>query len=213
LGQETPGRAGSNARASGLAAPALAGLYVLALCLLGAAALRSLVLAHADRMESHTGRAEWIWYSGKSPRQPRALRFYATREFELPSAPARALVKLFVDRGHVLFVNGQRAGSGSQRPGDPMAVYDVAALLRPGWNRIAIEAESPTGAGGLLFALDVAGFGRNALVSDGLWRVDPSPAAIARGGRYRPRVWGRPPQYPWGYPRMPRPDEVRPGIR
>jgi hypothetical protein len=164
-------------------------------------------------MESHTGRAEWIWYSGTPASEPRALRFYATCDFDLDSAPSRALAKVFVDREHVLFVNGARAGSRSQRPGDPLALYEVASQLRPGSNRVAIEAKSPTGAGGILFALDVEGFGRNAVVSNGLWRVDLSAEAIVRGGRYRPIVWGRPPQYPWGYPRLPRPDEVVPGFR
>jgi hypothetical protein len=212
LGQETL-REPPIEHSKGLAAPALAVLYVVALLLVGAGALRALLRAHADRMESHTGPAEWIWYSGKAIRERRPLRFYATCELELPSAPSRALAKLFVDRRHVLFVNGTTAGSGTQRPGDPLAVYEVAKLFRKGSNRIAIEAESPTGAGGLLFALDLDGFGRNAVVSNGAWRVDPSPEAIVRGGRYRARVWGRPPQYPWGYPRMPTPEEVGPGVR
>jgi hypothetical protein len=212
LGQETPHEPPSQ-RAPGLAAPALAGLYVVALCLVGAGALHALVRAHFERMESHTGPAEWIWYSGRATRQMRALRFYATRDFELPSAPARALAKVFVDRGHVLYVNGTRAGSGTQRPGDPLAVYDIARWIRTGTNRIVIEAESPTGAGGLLFALDVDGFGRNAVVSDEGWRIDPSADALVQGGRYRARVWGKPPQYPWGWPRMPTPEEAGPGIR
>jgi hypothetical protein len=212
LGQETL-REPPTWRARGLASASLAGLYAVTLLLVGAAALRALVRAHADRMESHTGRAAWIWYSGKSIRERRPLRFYATYEFELPSAPSRALAKLFVDRRHVLFVNGTKAGAGTQRPGDPLAIYAVAKLFRKGSNRIAIEAESPTGAGGLLFALDLDGFGRDAVVSNGTWRVDPSPEAILGGGRYRARVWGRPPQYPWGYPRMPTPEEAGPGIR
>jgi hypothetical protein len=81
-------------------------------------------------------------------------------------------------------------------------------MLVAGSNRVAIEAASPTGLGGVLFAMDVEGFGRDALVSDGGWRVDLEPSARERGGRYRPVVWGRPPQSPWGYPRMPRPNEL-----
>jgi hypothetical protein len=106
-------------------------------------------------------------------------------------------------------VNGVRAGGGAQRRGDPLALYDAAPLLREGVNRVAIEAASPTGIGGILFSLDLDAYGRDALVSDGLWRVDLSPEAVERGARYAPRVWGRPPQYPWGYPRMPRPSELR----
>jgi len=87
----------------------------------------------------------------------------------------------------------------------------IEELLRLGPNRIAIEASHPTGAGGILFSLDISGHGRDALVSNGEWRVDPDPAAIRSGGRYLPTVWGLPPQYPWGYPRMPRPNELENG--
>jgi hypothetical protein len=191
--------------------PGAALLYVFAVLVLGAAAARALVRAHTDRMSLTTGRAEWIWYTSRLP-EPRPIRFYATQGFVLPEKPRRALAKVFVDRGHVLYVNGGRAGGGEQRPGDPLALYEIGPLLNEGENRVTIEATSPSGIGGVLFSLDVAGFGRDAFVSGGDWRVDPSPDAIASGGRYRPAVWGSPPRYPWGYPRMPRPEEIsKPG--
>jgi hypothetical protein len=196
--------------ASVLARPAPAALYALAVLIAALAALVSLVRAHGERLASHTGAAEWIWYTSRLP-AAKPLRFYATREIVLRERPARALAKLFVDREHVLWINGRRAGAGSQRPGDHLAVYRVEGLLEPGNNRIAVEASHPTGAGGILFSLDVAGYGRDALVSNGEWRVDTDASAIATGGRYRPMVWGRPPQYPWGYPRMPRPNELPEG--
>jgi hypothetical protein len=193
-----------------LSRPGPAFLYVLVLLVVAAAALRALVRAHEDRIQLSTGPAAFLWYTGRVP-EPRPLRFWATRDFELPRAPDRALAKVFVDREHVLYVNGVRAGAGSQRPGDPLALYHVASLLEAGRNRIAIEASSPTGIGGVLLSLDVDGFGRDAVVTDAGWRVDLDRSALGslEGGRYRPIVWGRPPQYPWGYPRMPRPNELR----
>jgi hypothetical protein len=113
-----------------------------------------------------------------------------------------------VDREHVLFVNGTEVGRGTQAPGDPLRLYPLEASLRPGVNRIAIQASSPTGVGGILFSLDLDALGRDALVSDRRWRVDLSAEAVTSGARYRPMVWGRPPQPPWGYPRMPRPEEL-----
>jgi len=206
LRQETPD-------ASPLARPGPAALYALAVLLAGTGALVSLSRAHGERLGSHTGAAEWIWYTSRLPR-PQPLRFYATRELVLPERPRRATAKLVVDRDHVLWVNGRRAGSGSQRPGDPLVLHRIEALLVRGPNRIAVEASHPTGAGGILFSLDVSGYGRDALVSNGEWRVDLDPAAVTSGGRYRPVVWGRPPQYPWGFPRMPRPNELeKPGAR
>lgn len=158
-------------------------------------------------MSLATGRAEWIWYTSRVP-QPRPIRFYAAQAFVLPEKPRRALAKVFVDREHVLYVNGERVGGAEQRPGDPLALYEVAPLLREGENRVAIEASSLTGIGGVLFSLDVEGLGRDAVVTDAGWRVDLSRDAIAGSARHRPVVWGRPPQHPWGYPRMPRPEEL-----
>jgi hypothetical protein len=203
LGQETT-RSPSR---SLLARPVGATLYAIAALVLAAAAFHALSVAHADRLELTTGRAQWIWYSSGSAR-PQPLRFFATREFVLPTAPARATAKVFVDRQHALFVNGARVGGGEQKPGDPLRLYSVARFLTAGVNRVVIEAASPTGVGGILFSLDCDGYGRDALVSDAAWRVDLSPDAATAGGRYRPMVWGRPPQPPWGYPRMPRPQEM-----
>lgn len=190
--------------------PLAAWTYAIAVAILAAAAGRSLLRAHADRLSLATGPAEWIWYSGRVP-EPRPVRFYATREFELPRAPDRAFARLFVDREHALYVNGRRVGTGVHQPGDPLAVYDLTRHLAGGVNRVAIEASSPTGIGGILFSLDLDAFGRDAVFTDGNWRVDLSAKAIRDGGRYPPQVWGRPPQYPWGYPRRPRPNELGEG--
>ena len=177
--------------------PAVAALFALAVVLIGSTAVLALHRARADRALLTTGPAEWIWYSSRVPKAM-PVRFYAVREFAVAAAPARASARVFVDREHVLFVNGQRAGGGVQRPGDALAAYEVAPLLRTGVNRIVIEASSPTGIGGILFAL---AFDGQALVSDGRWRVDRDAGALTGQGRYRPVVWGRPPLYPWGYPR------------
>ena len=174
--------------------------------MLAGAALSAVSSAHADRQKLATGEADWIWYSSGS-REPRPLRFFATREIALERSPSKATAKVFVDREHALFVNGEVVGRGTQAPGDPLRLYRLEEFLKPGVNRIGIEASSATGVGGILFSLDLDALGRDAVVSDGQWRVDLSPGALTAGGRYRPMVWGRPPQPPWGYPRMPRPEE------
>jgi hypothetical protein len=208
LGQETP----RPRERSVLARPAAAALYAIATLVCAAAAIAAVLAAHADRLALETGGAQWIWYS-EGPIRPAPLRFFATRELDLPEAPVKATAKVFVDREHALFVNGAAVGAGLQRPGDPLRVYRLTPFLKAGINRIVIEASSPTGVGGILFSLDLDGFGRDAVVSDRLWRVDLSPEARTAGGRYRPMVWGRPPLEPWGYPRMPRPEELAAGGR
>ena len=200
-GSESPARA-----LRGLSRPAVAGLYLLAVAIAALAAARAVLSAHAERELSRTGAARWIWYS-RDVKEPRELVFVATRDVVLGRRPPRATAKVFGDRWHVLWINGRRVGGAKQKPGDPLALYEVAPYLAAGRNRIAIESGSETGIGGLLFSLDISDWGRDAVVTDARWRVDPSRRAIIDGGRYRPDVWGSPPMYPWGWPRVPRPDE------
>ena len=190
-----------------LSRPAIAWFFVLFVAISAVAAVRATFYIHAEREYSRTGDARWIWYS-RDVKEPAPLSFVATRDVVLNRAPSRATAKVFGDAWHVLWVNGARAGGGRQRPGDPLALYEVAPFLRAGVNRIAIESGSDSSIGGLLFSLDLSDRGRDAVVSDGRWRVDPSRGAISSGGRYRPDVWGRPPMYPWGWPRVPRPNET-----
>ncbi len=172
--------------------------------IVAAAAFRFTLRARADREHLETGDAEWIWHTRDIP-QPRPVRFYATRDFFLEQAPATATAKIFADRRHAFYINGFGMGNAERKPGDLLVLYDLTGRLKQGENRIVILVESDTGVGGLLFALDLAGVGRNAIVSDRQWRVDLSPDAIERGGRFPAVVWGRPPMHPWGYPRMPGP--------
>ena len=121
------------------------------------------------------------------------------RAFRLDTVPASAKARLFVDRRGSLILNGSRLPASEHQPGSRLDVLEVAPLLLPGINRAVIEAENPTGAGGILFSLDLPE-GRR-IVSDGSWRVSLSQDVLARGGGSPAGVWGRPPMYPWGYPR------------
>jgi hypothetical protein len=187
-----------------LARPFPALLFLLASLMAGVGAIGSILRMHADRELCETGDAEWIWFS-REIRRPEWVRFYATRDFHLDEIPASAVAKVFGDRRHVLYINGFGLGGAEQKPGDPLFLHDLTPQLRKGENRVVVVLESNTGAGGLLFALDVAGVGRNVVVSDRRWRVDFSEAAIAAGGRYPAVSWGRPPMYPWRYPALPSP--------
>jgi hypothetical protein len=78
-------------------------------------------------------------------------------------------------------------------------VVEIAPALTAGVNRVVIEAESPTGAGGILFHLELPG--GDHVDSDATWQVSSSEAELARGAGKPAAVWGRPPMYPWGYPK------------
>jgi len=142
--------------------------------------------------------ARWIWIE-RSP-DPRPVHFSAVREFTLMAAPASAEARIFVDRSFQLFVNGTRAGTGGQAPGDSAARFEVSRLLLRGTNVIAIVAESPRGLGGILFSLRV-GTGRPSIVSDRFWTVDDSGNQLTRPAGRPAVVIGAPPMHPWGWVR------------
>ncbi len=173
-------------------------LFLLAALLLAAGALLSWVRAARDRANLVTDGARWIWFTLDVYEQKPA-RFWTWRDFALDAAPPKADAKLFVDPGGSLTVNGSKFPRVEQRPGSPLAVFDVASALAAGPNRIVIEAESPTGAGGILFCLELPGGLK--IISDSTWRIALSEASVGKEDR-RAAVWGRPPMYPWGYPHV-----------
>jgi hypothetical protein len=155
-----------------------------------AAALRAVDLGWRRMESSVTSDARWIW-SRDDVKTPAPARFTATRSIAVDADAPAARAKIFVDRSYRLFLDEKSVGSGSMRPGDPLDVWDLGGRLTRGTHLFAIEAESPTGVGGILFALDLPpGRGRGALVSDGSWSIAGGPAF----------VWGAPPMFPWGFP-------------
>ena len=143
--------------------------------------------------------AHWIWVE-RSP-EPRAIHFSAVREFVLASTPASAEARIFVDRSFQLWINGTRAGSGGQAPGDPAAKFEVGRLLLPGTNVVGIVAESPRGLGGILFSLRIGGRAPS-VVSDRFWTVDESGDQLTRPAGRPAVVLGEPPMHPWGWVRV-----------
>ena len=175
-----------------------AALLLLGVAIVSAAGALAWARSLRDRSHLVTGSARWIWFSVDID-EPKPVRFYAERDFRLETVPASAKAKLFVDRRGSLIINGSRFAAAQQRPGSPLRVLEIAPALVVGVNRAVIEAESPTGAGGILFCLDLPD-GRS-IVSDGSWRVSLSQAVLAGGGGAAAGVWGKPPMYPWGYVR------------
>jgi hypothetical protein len=158
-----------------------------------AAAARAVDLGWRRMESSVTGDALWIW-STDDVKSPAPARFTAVRSIALASDAPAARAKIFVDRAYRLLLDGRLVGAGSKRAGDPLDVWEIPEGLRRGSHVFAIDAESPTGIGGILFALDVPGLGRGAVVSDATWTIAGRPAF----------VWGAPPMYPWGFPAIPR---------
>jgi len=103
-------------------------------------------------------RAEWIWrerpglpirgngsWGRPDYEQDRNLYVYFRRTFDLPAAPREALAHVSADGRYRLFVNGSYVGRGPARC-DPLwqyyDSYDIATLLRPGRNVVAVLVHS-----------------------------------------------------------------------
>lgn len=160
-----------------------------------------------------TGAAQWLWVTGEvQVSKPTAGVFFFP--FTLHDRPSRAVAKVCGDRQYALWINGQLAASGRNRPGFRLVVVPVTDLMTAGRNVIAVEARSPTSVGAVLFALDLepsvegrrAGDprGRNVVVSGPMWRVatswSPGMPADVPARTSAPWVWGKPPDHPWSYP-------------
>ena len=158
-----------------------------------------------------TREAQWIWQTiGRNDHEPSA--FYAIRDFDLESPPARARLLVTADEEYVLTLNGKRIAAGAYEPGAPLDVYEVGPLLLPGGNRLVAELRSGRGAGGFLASLEDEATGRQLLVTDERWRILPRHRfGLVRGwlpiGNGEPAFcWGYPPVGRWGSPRPGRPE-------
>jgi hypothetical protein len=157
-----------------------------------------------------TGDAQWIWKPiDRKDHEPAA--FYAIRDFDLESPPARARLQITADEEYVLTLNGHRIGAGAYQPEAPLDAYDVGPLLLAGGNRLMVELRSGRGAGGLLASLQDEATGRQLVATDTQWRIFPRhQLGLVRGwlpiGGGEPVLcWGYPPIGSWGRPRPGRP--------
>jgi hypothetical protein len=149
--------------------------------------------------------AQWIWAEGALEKSE-PLAFYAVRDFELDTPPPRASVRIVADEAYILYVNGRRVGSGAWYAGAPLDTYPLDLLLRPGWNRVAVELRSGRGAGGLLCAV----FGEDEraplIATDGSWSIVRDATGVVDGLSVSDRspalVWQSPPTGGWGVPRL-----------
>ncbi len=152
--------------------------------------------------------AAWIWASEAPSSAPAPVCAFR-RNFDLTAAPMAATVSITADNVYELYVNGTYVGGdGGVDPVFWRSIerFDVAHLLVPGTNVVAVEARCLGGAAGLLAAvrIDERDGTQRALVTgetwlwgtgrepgwnqpdldDGAW---PASAVIARAGE---GIWG-----------------------
>jgi len=127
--------------------------------------------AEAQRFEG----ARWIWFAGDPDAAPAATRYLRTT-FSVSGSVRRARLALTADNQWRVLVNGKEAHHSDgadfawQRPAD----LDVAALLVPGVNTLAVEARNEAeGPAGVLARLALElGDGTSVVVtSDASWQA------------------------------------------
>ena len=98
---------------------------------------------------NHIG--QWIWTTNFTDKQ--SCRLW--RAFEIPAGAkiSRATLRITVDNGYTLFLDGQEIGRGSDWR--TVSRYDVTQLLAPGRHVLAVEAFNDRLEGGLIFGLSI----------------------------------------------------------
>ena len=114
----------------------------------------------------------WIWETNALNKQ--TVRFW--KAFEIPAGAkiTNAILRITVDNGYTLFLDGREIGRGSDWR--TVTKYDVTHLLSPGRHVVKIEGFNDRLEGGLIFGLhiDLAG-GRTVDVdSDKSWFIVPA---------------------------------------
>lgn len=128
------------------------------------------------------GAARWIWYTDGNPAvsAPVGTRFFRREVTVEPKEISSATIHITADNSYCVKVNGNPAAEGDDFR--VVAEADVASLLRPGANRIEIEAvnvgDSPNPAG--LVALVRVSYADGRIVevpTDGRWQTALAAAA------------------------------------
>lgn len=153
-----------------------------------------------------TRSAAWIWSpgaeAGKAPQT-----FFAVRDFVLTFPPDEAWLFAQGDEEAHVYLNGEPVLLYRYADNDPLAVVDVAPVLLPGANRIAVELRSAQGMGGLLVSLETKGREQVWVGTDEEWRIVRSLTAetMVAGtpivDSQPAEVLSLPPAGRWGRPR------------
>jgi two-component sensor histidine kinase len=129
----------------------------------------------------------WIWAPQTLDKQ--TCRFW--RKFHIPQGAtvARAKLRISVDNGYRLMLNGRVLGNGSDWRS--ITEYDPSLLLKPGNHVLAVEAFNDNREAGMLFGLTIElTDGRVIHIpSDTRWRVAPATDANWQIKKEAPPSW------------------------
>lgn len=130
---------------------------------------------------------EWIWAA--ETRDKQTCRFW--RIFHIPRGVEvrSARLRIGVDNGYLLMLNGQKVGSGSDWRS--LTEYDITRLLEAGRHVLAVEAFNDNREAGMMFMLVIElADGRVIWVpSDTRWRIAPEGEEGWETKREAPAHW------------------------
>ncbi len=119
--------------------------------------------------------AQWIWSEGEiTAQQP----IYVRKSFEIAGPVKSAKVFTTCDNRMTLWINGKEVGKSPDWP-NPIR-KDVAKLLQPGRNTIAIAGQNNGGTAALVFKLAINAEDKGSsqtIVSDGSWKLTKAAPA------------------------------------
>ncbi len=138
-------------------------------------------------VDAKHGLGSWIWTDKTFDRQ--SCRLW--KEFEIPARAkvVSARMRMTVDNGYRLFVDGRELGRGADWRG--ITEYHLAELLEPGRHVLAVDAFNDYFNAGLILALDIVlEDGRTLEVkSDASWRVVPEHVRDWEQLKHADRAW------------------------
>lgn len=148
--------------------------------------------------------ARWIAPPGEKHKN---YYFLARKEFQIASRPQRALLRIAADGRYAAYLNGKFVGNGPARGTDRRYFadsYNVAALLKPGPNWIAVEVHCSMAPTFTMVPYQPAVLAEIAdlTATDASWQVMVDPSHQASAPLYTPQI---------GYAEWKRMDAERPG--
>ena len=151
--------------------------------------------------EAITHLGQWIWETNTLDKQTCRL----WKSFEIPAGAqvSRAILRITVDNGYRLYLDGREIGRGSDWR--TMTTYDITWLLGAGRHVLAVEGFNDRLEAGLIFGLEIEQADQHLIkiVSDDSWRIAPNTVANWAGKKYAPAQWpaarivGSVHQHPW----------------
>jgi signal transduction histidine kinase len=137
--------------------------------------------------EATNNLGQWIWDTNTFDKQTCRL----WKPFDIPhgATVARAILRITVDNGYSLFLDGREIGRGSDWR--TVTEYDVTQLLSPGPHSLGVEAFNDRLEAGLIFGLHIELVDQRIMdfVSDDSWFVVPETTRNWTGRKAALSAW------------------------